>query len=193
MLIINFSTFYRSVDILAGGLEETLVSQTSLVASQFYHHDYITWCVRKSRRLSFVMSFLRICTDPLTLSMCLIVIIVLWISAYVLQLFERPQYDGIRCFISGIAAAVGQSPAYHPTNTAHRIVLATVLTAGVIFSTIFTTYFILFSMEGTTSTQSQSITDILSNKFVLAGDRVTFIKMSQQHEVIQMSEWINLC
>lgn len=178
--------FFSKIDIFAGVVEENFVENKYLMASEFYHYDYITWCVSKSRKLSFSTRLLNARRDPWAFVIFFIQSICLLLVAYFLQLLERPQLEWNQILIAGLACFIGApAPWYNPQHTGHRLAYGFVLLGSIVFTTTFLAFFMDFATGKFYAQQIRSIPEIISSEFILAGDQYTFMKLLQQNQVIK--------
>lgn len=103
--------------------------------------------------------------------------------AYVLQMFEHSKWDWNKLVVNGLACYCSCSCTYNPKSQSNRVLFITFLMGCIIFTTTFIAFLTSFANNTFYEKQIASIDEILSENFVLAGDRFTLTKLMDQRKV----------
>lgn len=176
---------FRSVDLFIGALEENQITQNRLIASRSYYHDAYHWCVSKRIPIPLWKHFFHICTDRLAYAIFFVESIVVLSCAYYGQQFERTatKWDWNYIVINAFRSYLGFPCTLFPKSNILRIGYISCLFAGIIFTTVTTSMFVLFVTVPKLGSQIQSVEEIIREKFTLMGEQIVLHHILLQNEV----------
>lgn len=168
-----------------GGLEENLITDKNLIASQAYYHDTLVWCVQKSKRNPMWLNLFHLISSPIIFINCTFQSPLVIAFVYYLEQFERRhrKWDWNRIFIEALAITMGFPCRYNPKCTPARVFLTFGLFAGILFVIVISSAMMTLITTPIMKHQINSVPEIVEGGFDLIGDRFTLDKLSQENEV----------
>lgn len=165
-------------------MDEHLLLNENLSASQPYYFDCLTWCVQKSKPISHGRALFRICTDPMVFLVFTLQAIFVTGTTYMWQMFERhPKWDLYRISVNGFACFVNLPCTYKTANNANRIGAITVYFGSSLFANIVLIFVIKSSSTLTYDPQVNTVDQLIESDYKLVGNAFAFDKISERNQV----------
>lgn len=170
-----------------GALDENPITNKYLIASRPYYYDYLNWCVQKQQPIPLWRNFFHICNDWTVHFWTVISAVSLDAMLYYLTQFEKIPRTWNECEFHVLGAAMGTVVAFNPQTASLRVLFIFGLFSGMLFATTLNAFIVTILTSPIVNPQITSISEIIDGEFKLVCDQYTFIRMSQQNQVI--SQW----
>lgn len=164
-------------------MDESLATKNYLQATRTYHYDHLTWCVQKAKPIPIWKSIFHLCRNLDVYLGVLIIAVSLLLVAYYLFQHERPVRTWTECFLMIFRVAIGLSPSFQPKSNPLRILYASGLLGGTIFSTVVNAILMRNITTPILRPQIQTIDEIIYGEFKLIGDQFALTKLELQTNV----------
>lgn len=184
-LIFHPFIHFRNIDILIGALEENLPTNQFFIASRHYYYDILTWCVQIRKRVPLWKNVLYLCCDPIAYALFAFTVVLATFLGYFMQQFEPcTGWDWNHIMITGLGTVlVGQVP-FTVTTTFFRIFVISIQFGSILYTTIMSSFLIIFITYPLLNPQITSISEIFDGNFNLVGNQFAFNKISERNEVM---------
>lgn len=125
----------------------------------------------------------HLCNDPIVYLLSVICGVGIVALIYFIQQFEEQKWDWNLITINLVCVACGFNSTFKPKNNAMQLGYILFLFAALIFSTLLGSVLIKQITKPILKPQIDSISEIIDGDFELVGDRLAFMKISQDNKV----------
>lgn len=125
----------------------------------------------------------HLCNDPIVYLLSVICGVGIVALIYFIQQFEEQKWDWNLITINLVCVSCGYNSTFKPKNNAMQLGYILFLFAALIFSTLLGSVLIKQITKPILKPQIDSISEIIDGDFELVGDRLAFMKISQDNKV----------